>query len=290
MDVATQILINIAIAGGAYSVAALGFNLIYSTGRFVDLGFGTYILVGGYAVLYFYKWLSLPLSVSMVLGVFVAGVTGFLIEKVVYRPLREKHASNTVLLIASLGVFTVGQAVLAMIFSSQFQTLARNIGGERLFYIGAGVITETQILIIAIALLTMIGIAWMLRRTMFGTAVRAIADDEEVAQIVGINTERVIGIVFFIGAALGGVVGIAHGFDTGLQPLGFELLLEAVVAAVIGGVGNPYGSVLGGFLLALTENVGAWQFGGEWKFPFAFFMLVIFLLFRPQGILPNNKK
>lgn len=285
MDVVAQIGLNIVIAGAIYSLAALGFNLLYSTARFFDLGYGAYSLIGGYAVLYFYKQLGLDITVSIALGICCAGTVGFLIEKTIYRRLRVQKASNTVLLIASLGVFTVGQSILAILFSSQFQTLSRDIGTETLFRIGGGVITETQTLILACAVFIMLALGYILRYTRFGKAVRAIADDEEVAQIVGINSERIIGFVFFIGAAIGGLAGIAVGFDTGLQPLGLNLLLNAVIAAIIGGIGNPYGALLGGFLLALVENLGAWQFGGQWKFAFSFLMLIIFLLFRPQGIL-----
>src|SRR5262245_49434125 len=127
MDIAAQIALNVVIAGAIYSLAALGFNLIYSTARFFDLGYGAYALVGGYAVLYFYTWLGLELALSILLGVLCAGVAGFLVEKTIYRNLRARKASNTVLLIASLGVFTVGQSLLAILFSSQFQTLSRDI-------------------------------------------------------------------------------------------------------------------------------------------------------------------
>ncbi|MBI5457657.1 branched-chain amino acid ABC transporter permease [Candidatus Kaiserbacteria bacterium] len=287
MDAVPQIVLNIVIAGGIYSLAALGFNVLYSTTRFFDLGYGAYALVGGYAVLCLYKWVGINLELSLLLGVLIAGLTGFLTEKIVYRALRARRASNTVLLIASLGVFTLGQAALAIFFSSQFQSLSRDIASQRLFSIESGVITATQLLILtaAFAVMGILVVVW--RYTKFGRAVRAIADDEEVAQTVGIDSERVIGAVYFIGAAVGGIAGIAVGFDMGLQPLGMTILLEAVIAAVVGGIGNMYGSVLGGFLLALVENIGAWQFGGEWKFAFAFAVLILFLLYRPQGILPK---
>ncbi len=286
MDIVIQIALNAVIAGAIYALIALGFNLIYGTAKFFDLGYGALATVGGYSVYYFYKSLELNIVTSIALGVLLAGTLGFLIEKVVYKQLRVKKASSTVLLVASLGVLTVVQAIVAIIFSSQFQTLSRNIGDERTFNIFGGIITQTQTLIFFAGIAIMIGLGLALKYTLFGKAVRAVSDDEEVSKIVGINSERILGKVFFIGSAIAGLAGIAVGFDTGIEPtMGMHLLLKGVIAAIIGGIGNIYGGVLGAFFLATIENLGAWQFAGEWKDAIAFIVLIIFLLFRPQGIL-----
>ena len=285
MDIVAQIALNVVIAGAIYSLVALGFNLIYSTARFFDIGYGALAAAGGYAVFYFYKTLEMNLEVSIALGVLIAGTLGLLINALIYRPLRARKASLTALLIASLGVMTVVQAVVAILFSSQFQTLSRNVGSEQTYQIFGGVITQTQTIILGAALLIMITLGLVLKYSRFGKAVRAIADDHEVATIVGIRTERILGWVFFIGSMIGGLAGIATGFDTGIQPtMGLSLLLKGIIAAIIGGVGNVYGGVLGAFVLAAVENLGAWQFAGEWKDAISFVVLILFLLFRPQGI------
>jgi len=286
MDIAVQIALNAVIAGALYSVATLGFNLVYSTTRFFDLGYGAYAATGAYAVLWLYKSLGVDIVFAIALGIIIAGLLGFAVEKIVFRQLRRRKASRTVLLIASLGVLTVIQAVIAILFSSQFQTLSKDIGDTRIYQIFGGVMTETQVLILAAGLVVMAALGFVLRYTMFGKAIRAIADDEEVAQIVGINSERIIGIVFFVSACIAGLAGIAVGFDTGIQPtIGLSILLKGVIAAIIGGLGDVYGGVLGAFLLAFIENAAAWQFAGEWKDAIAFLILIVFLLFRPQGIL-----
>lgn len=286
MSVAIQIALNAIVAGAIYSLIALGFNLLYSTSRFFDLAYGALAVVAGYAVYYFYTLLGLGLWASIAIGILIAGSLGFCIEKIIYRPLRARKASNTVLLIASLGVLTVIQAVLAILFTSQFQTLGRSAGEIQSFQIFGGVVTQTQSIIVVTSLVIMMVLGLVLKYTLFGKAVKAVADDEEVAQIVGINSERVLGMVFFIGSAIAGVAGIATGFDTGLQPtLGLSLLLKGVIAMIVGGIGSIYGGVLGAFLLAIVENLGAWQFSGEWKDTIAFTVLIVFLLFRPQGIL-----
>ena len=286
MEVAVQLAFNTLIAGAIYALVTLGFNLIYGTARFFDLGYGAVVTIGGYSVYLAYALWGLPLDMSIVFGVLISAAVGFLIEKSVYRKLRSDKASSTVLLVASLGILTMGQAMVALLFDSQFHAIAATGEGEHVFGIFGGTITQTQlgILFASIAIMGLLG--WLLAFTRFGKAVRAIADDEEAANIVGINTEQIIGRVFLIGSAIGGLAGIAAGFDTGLQPsIGFSLLLKGVIAAIIGGVGNVYGGFIGAFLLAAIENLGAWQFSGGWKDAVAFSVLILFLLVRPQGIL-----
>ena len=286
MDIVPQLVMNSIIAGAIYSILALGFNFIYGTVKFFDLGFGALTAVGGYAVFLFYKEFGFDLSISIVLGVLMAGVIGYLIYHFVYKKLRERKASNMVLLVASLGVFTVLQAIIAMIFSSQFQTLSTSGSASNVFEIFGAVITQVQLIMLVSGLVIMGILGLVPKKTLFGKAINAVSDDEEVAKIVGINTDKIIGGVFFIGSAIAGLVGILVGFDTGIEPtMGMSLLLKGVVASIIGGIGNVYGGVLGAFLLGFVENFGIWKISGEWKDAIAFGLLIIFLLWRPKGIL-----
>ena len=286
MEILPQLIVNSIIAGAIYSMIALGFNLIYGTAKFFDLGYGALTAVGGYAVFYFYKTLGLDLYVSVILGLIIAGCIGYLIYRFVYTPLRARKSSSMVLLVASLGAFTMLQAFIAILFTSQFQTLSRNAGTEQVFNLFGGVITQTQLIILILGVLIMMGLGVALKYTMLGKVVKAVADDEEVSQIVGINTSKIIGWVFFIGSAIAGLAGILIGFDTGIEPtMGFSLLLKGVIACIIGGIGNVYGGFLGAFLLGFIENFGIWKISGEWKDAIAFVVLIIFLLFRPKGIL-----
>ena len=288
MDIVPQLVANSIIAGSVYALVGLGFTLIYGAVRFFDLGYGVFTAVGGYTVFFLSKMLGLPVLPSVVLGVLVAGLLGFVVNIIVYKPIRKRGASNLVLLVASLGVLTMLQAVIAILFTSQFQTLSQNIVEQRTYNIFGGIITEIQVIILFSAFGVMIALALLLKKTKFGKAVRAISDDEEVAKTIGINTGKIIGYVFFIGSAIAGLAGILIGFDTGIEPtMGLALLLKGVIAAIIGGVGNIYGAVLGAFLLGFVENFGIWQISGEWKDAIAFILLTVFLIFRPQGILPR---
>lgn len=286
MDIFVQLTLNGIIAGSIYALVALGFNLIYGTVRFFDIGYGALTAVGGYIVFFLSKQLGLGLPISIVAGVLVAGGIGYLVYRLVYAPLRTRKASNMVMLIASLGVLTVLQALVAILFTSQFRTLSQVAGTQPIFDVFGGVITQTQVIILVTGLVIMLLLAALLRWTRFGKSVRAISDSEEVSKVVGIDTKKVVGIVFFIGSAIAGLAGILVGFDTGIEPtMGFSLLLKGVVASIIGGIGNVYGGILGAFFLGLIENFGIWHISAEWKDAIAFVILIIFLVFRPQGIL-----
>ena len=286
MDIVPQLIANSIIAGSIYMLLAIGFNLLFSTVKFFDLGFGAMTAVGAYAVFYFGKTLGLPTFAAIAIGIVLAGLVGFLVGRFIYKPLKKRKASSLVTLVASLGVLTALQAIVAILFTSQFQTLSRNVGSQRVFDIFGGIITEIQLIILVTGIVVMILLALILKFTMFGKAIKAIGDDEEVSQIVGINTEKVIGWVFFICSAIGGLAGILGGFATGIEPpMGLSLLLKGVIAAIIGGIGNVYGGPVGAFFLGFVENFGIWKISGEWKDAIAFGVLILFLLFRPRGIL-----
>ncbi len=293
MDIIPQIILNSVIAGAIYTLVALGFNLIYGATKFFNLAHGVMAAIGGYAVFYFAKTLGLNIYLAVIIGVALAGLIGYGLDKFIYLPLRKRKASNMVLLVASLGAMTALQAIVAILFSSQFKTLSQGVGTQKIFQVFGGVITQTQVVILLTAIFVMVGLALLLYKTQFGKAVRAISDDEEVARIVGINTNKIIGYVFFIGSAIAGLAGILVGFDTGIEPtMGLSLLLKGVIASIVGGVGNIYGGVLGGFLLGFVENFGILKISGEWKDAIAFGLLIIFLIFRPRGIMNpvrNNK-
>ena len=286
MDIIPQLIVNSIIAGAIYTMVALGFNLIYGTVKFFDLGYGALTAVGGYSVYYFYKTLGLNLYLSIILGFLIAGILGFLLYKFIYSPLRARKSSGMVLLVGSLGTFTAIQAIIAILFTSQFQTLSQSAGAGKVYDIFGGVITEVQLIILICGLVIMAVMACVLKFTIFGKAVKAVSDDEEVSKIVGINTPKIIGWIFFIGSSIAGLAGILIGFDTGIEPtMGMSLLLKGVIASIIGGIGNIYGGVIGAFFLGFVENFGIWKISGEWKDAIAFCVLIIFLLWRPQGIL-----
>ncbi len=285
MSILPQLIINSIIAGSVYALIALGFNLVYSTTKFFNLAHGVLAVIGGYTVFFLTQKLGFGIIWSVLISIVFTGLVGFMLDKIIYLPLRKRKTSNMVLLVASLGVFTVLQAIIAILFTSQFQTLSQSVDTVT-YNVFGGIITSVQLITLLCAIVIMFALALFLKKTTFGKAVRVIGDDEEVAKIIGIDTNRIIGKVFFIGSAIAGLAGILVGFDTGIEPtMGMALLLKGIIAAIIGGIGDIYGAFLGAFLLGFVENFGIWKISGEWKDTIAFVVLIIFLLFRPQGII-----
>lgn len=288
-DIITQLIINSIIAGSLYSLVAIGFNIIYGVTRFFNLAHGAMATIGAYVVLFLAGHMGMHVIPSIIIAVMVVGGVGWTLKKVIYTPLQQRKASNMALLVASLGAFTALQGIIAILFTSRSQTLSSHIEVQGIYNVAGATVTQAQILIILSAFITSVGLILLLKYTMFGKKVRAINDDVEVSKIIGINTDKIIGIIFFIGSAIAGLAGILVGIDTAIEPtMGMSLLLKGVIAAIIGGVGSIYGAVLGAFLLGFVENFGVWKISGEWKDAVAFGLLTIFLIIRPRGIL--NKK
>ena len=286
MSILPQLIINSIIAGATYTLITLGFNLAYGTTKFLNAVHGSLAAVAGYIVFFLGRSFGLSIVPSAALGIFGASVLGVVIWRLVFRPLRHRGASPAVLFLSSLGVFTMIQAVLAILFTSQFQQLG-NVGSPRYEFFGA-VITKPQVIIILAGIFIFATLFILLNKTMFGKAVKAIADDEEVARIIGIQTDSVTTLVFAISSGIAGLAGILIGVDIGIQPtMGLLVFLEGAVSAIVGGIGNIYGGVLGSFLLGFAENFGIWKISGAWKPAIAFGILIVFLTLRPKGIVRN---
>ncbi|MEW6601289.1 MAG: branched-chain amino acid ABC transporter permease [Nitrospirota bacterium] len=285
MDIWAQIIINSIITGAIYALIVLGFNLIYWVTKFFNIAHGVYAVVAAYTVYFMYTTKGSNVYLSIIAAILAAGLAGLLSDRFVFLPLRKRTASGMTMFVASLGIFTVLQAVVALIFTNQYRMLRKTYTAGKTFNILGGVITETHCIVIIVVFVTLAVLIILRDRTKFGRAVKAIGDDEEVAKIVGINTNKIIATVFFIGAASTGIGGILIGFDTGMMPAsGMSLLLNAVTASIIGGAGNILGGLLGSFMLGFAQNASVWWISGEWQDAIAFVMLIIFLLFRPRGI------
>ncbi len=264
----------------------MSFNLVFGATKFFNFAHGSFAVIGAYAVFYLFKTLGLPIYLAVFLGIGITGVFGFIFDKIIFLPLRKRKSTNLVKLVASIGLFSIIQAVIAILWTSQFQTLSGSNTTQKLYQISSGVITQTQVVMFASAFAVFFALISLLRFTLFGKAINALSDDEEVAKIVGINTNKIMSYVFLIGAGIAGITGILVGFDTGIEPtMGMNLFLKGVIAAIVGGIGSVSGGLLGGFVLGFVENFGIWKISGEWKDAIAFGLLIIFLLFIPAGII-----
>ncbi len=228
--------------------------------------------------------LYLSWGVSCVL----AGAVSLALYRGLYVYMRLRAKSPLIMLVASLGILLAITAIITIVFRAAPRPLPDAFGSDVWTVAGAN-IKAFNVFAIGVALAGFAGLLLLLKKTAFGTAVRAIGDDEEVSKVVGINTTVVIAVVFFIGAVFAALAGILSGHDTAIQPrMGLLLLLKGWIASVIGGIGNLHGAIIGGFALGMIEQFGIWDLAGEWKDVISFVVLIIFLSFWPQGLLPRR--
>jgi len=280
-----QLLLNGLIAGSIYALIAIGFTVIYRTVRFFHFAHGIVYTAGAYLAYTFFIIWQIQFVISFILAVSLASGLGVLIDRLVYRPLRRQKASNLIFLLASFGVFILLQNLIQMLYCAQILTIRTGPVKEGHHVLGA-VITNIQIVIILVAFGLLVLLWFFIQRTKLGKAMRAVADDALAANVVGINPERIITASFAIGSALAGIAGILISFETNLEPtMGFSALLKGIIVSIVGGIGSIPGAVLGAYFLGLVGNFGIWHISAGWKDAIAFGVLIVFLLFRPAGIL-----
>ena len=282
--------ILVAAAGGwvLYLGAFPGMGRTRGLTWFLILGLPGALALGAYCGWLVAETPGTRLYLSWVMGATLAGASGLAIYRGVYFYLRRQARSPLVMLVGSLGFLLSITAFISIVFSPDGRPLAEPFGTVPWNVAGA-FIKPFQVLIIGLAFAIFGGLYLLLNKTSFGTAVRAIGDDEEVARIVGINTPVVIAVIFFLGGIIAGLGGILLGEDIGIRPqMGLLLLLKGWIASVVGGIGNIYGALLGGFVLGMVENYGVWYIPAQWKDAVAFVLLIFFLSFWPRGLLPRR--
>ena len=231
---------------------------------------------------------SAKLYLSWAVSTLMAGTVGLALYRGLYVYMRQRARSPLIMLVASLGILLAISAFIVIVFQSTARPLPDPFGIVP-WTVGGANIKPFNVFTIGVAVAGFAGLWLLLQKTSFGRAARAIGDDEEVSKVVGINTTVIIAIVFFIGAAFAAMAGILSGHDTSIQPrMGLLLLLKGWVASVVGGIGNLYGAIVGGFALGMIEQFGIWDLAGEWKDAISFVVLILFLSFWPNGLLPRR--
>jgi branched-chain amino acid transport system permease protein len=319
VDTFLQQVINGLTAGSVYAVVALGYTMVYGIIQLINFAHGEVVMIGAmvaFTVINALVPFGLPPLIIVLLGagcaVPVCMLVGYAMERLAYRPLR--HAPRLAPLITAIGVSIILQHVALMIWSRNVLAFPQIIP-SRTYMVGGAAITTIQIAILAICFGLMAALAILIYRTPLGTAMRATAQNAQVAGLMGIDINRVIAATFLIGAALGAVAGVLYGTYYGLAQytMGSILGLKAFSAAVLGGIGNIPGAMLGGILLGIVEALGAGYigdltnlcaydtlaariddcagggnfvvFGSNYQDVFAFIVLILVLVFRPSGLL-----
>lgn len=309
-----QVLIDGLALGAIYAVVALGYTMVYGILELINFAHGEVFMTGAFvgtsALFAFHSagWLNgMPgwaaYALILVIAMLFTGVMGVGIERIAYRPLRK--APKLISLISAIGVSFVLQDLVR--FISELKTGNYIVSGITLYdrnvkigtsslgsWLGDASLKINTMIIIVVAVLLMIGLDLFVNRTKWGVAMRAVAQDRETASLMAINVNKVIVLTFFIGSALGGATGVLFAQQYGtIDPfIGYILGLKAFTAAVLGGIGNIRGAMFGGLVIGLMEmfassNLGLLtngSFGAEYKDVFSFMILILVLIFKPEGL------
>lgn len=301
MDIFLQQLINGLVLGSVYALVALGYTMVYGILELINFAHGEITMMGGMVALAVIGALGLAapgmpgimlLAASLLVAIAVCMALGLLIERVAYRPLR--NAPRLAPLITAIGVSIILQNIAMLIWGKQYIAFPPLLPQGRHTVLGA-TISDTQIIILLLAAGLMLGLTLLVQKTRLGRAMRATAQSRQVASLMGVDANRVIATTFLIGSALAAIAGVMVSAYYGLAHyyMGFLLGLKAFSAAVLGGIGNLAGAMLGGLLLGVIESFGAGYIGdltggflgSHYQDVFAFFVLILVLVFRPSGLL-----
>ena len=299
MDIFIQQIINGLVLGSIYALVALGYTMVYGIMGLINFAHGEVVMIGAMVALTTIKALlnsGMPLFIILLIALVAAAAVcmavGFTIERIAYRPLRK--APKLAPLITAIGVSIVLQNLAMLVWGRNYHAFPPILPSTEIEFFGA-TITTLQVAIILIAALMMTGLIILIDKTRLGRAMRATSENPAIAQLMGVNINQVISLTFIIGSALAAVAGlmVSANYSIAHYYMGFMLGLKAFTAAVLGGIGNIAGAVLGGILLGLIESLGAGYIGdltggflgSHYQDIFAFFVLIGVLIFRPSGLI-----
>jgi branched-chain amino acid transport system permease protein len=308
-----QLVVSGVVLGALYGLIAVGYTLVYGVLQLINFAHGEIFMLGGFGALFVYAWVPavqhlsvwLALPLLMTCGVMVSVAAGLAAERLAYRPLRR--AGRLAPLITAIGLSIVLQQLVFLFYpvkttsgaaswgASQEQVFPELLDGT--FHIGGVVLQQADILILVMGAVCMTWLAWFVGRTRTGRAMQATAQDPDCARLMGIDTDKMIMVAFVVGSALAGVAAVCQGlkYNNITFDMGFIAGLKAFTAAVLGGIGNIYGAMVGGLALGVVQSLaagglsfvpGMHVFGGSaWSDVWAFVILILVLLVRPQGLL-----
>jgi branched-chain amino acid transport system permease protein len=305
--------------GAVYALVALGYTLVYGVLRLINFAHSEVFMFGTFAALWVVialggrsgagtgqvvLWIALMFIAAMAMSGFIA----VLLERVAYRPLRKRNAPPLIALISAIGASFVLSEMMGLREKivgfvglddnlRSYVRNSRNAAGlpdivvkEEVFTLGGYNVTNVDIFVIVGAVIIMVILDQFVKRSRLGRGIRAVAQDPEAAALMGVNRDRVIQVTFLVGGIMAGAAAVFYLLRIGITryDVGFLLGVKAFTAAVLGGIGNLRGALLGGFVLGLAENYGSAIVGTQWKDVVAFVLLIVILLFRPTGLLGES--
>ena len=291
--------------GAIYALVALGYTLVYGVLRLINFAHSEVFMIGTFGALFATRWMGIKPGLSsqhtgiglvliLLACLFVAaafsGVTAVVLERVAYRPLRKQGATRLAALISAIGASYFLRESFAVWRGRNPEGFPRLFRKAHLFSFHGADFRADKVVIFIGALVVMVILDRFVGLTKLGRGIRAVAQDSESAALMGVNIDRVVTVTFLLGGIMAGVAGLLLLLfqESTLYSIGFLLGIKAFTAAVLGGIGNLRGALIGGLVLGVMENYGAAIFGSAWKDVIAFILLVVILLFRPTGLLGES--
>lgn len=281
-----QYLINGISIGAVYAIIALGYTMVYGIAKMLNFAHGDVIMVGAYISFCVTNYLGLPVFVSVLASVVVCTVLGISIEALAYKPLRG--TPSLAVLITAIGVSYFLQNAAQLIWSSSPKNFTSIVTFKPLhLFDNQIVITGEVVVTIVASILIMVGLTWFTSRTRMGKAMRAVSEDRDAAQLMGINVNSTISATFAIGSALAAIAGVllCSTVPTLMPTTGSMPGIRAFTAAVFGGIGSIPGAMLGGILLGIIETFSKAYISTQFSDAIVFSVLIIILLVKPAGLL-----
>ncbi len=294
VEVFLQQLVNGITLGGVYALVALGYTMVYGIIQLINFAHGEIFAAGGYMGVILISWMVAQgyppfvcLGVALVLAMGYCALLAMAVEKLVYKPLRSSSRLSVLLSALGMSIFLQNGLMLTQGVYDRAYPGEMVQGG---FEIGGAVVSYMQVVIVGITVALLVGLNALVFKTRVGKAMRATAQDKTMSALVGINASRIISLTFAIGAALACAAGIMVGMYYGSvrYDMGFVLGVKAFSAAVLGGIGNITGAMLGGLIIGMIEVFAAGYISSEYKDVFAFIILIGVLYFMPTGIMGEN--
>jgi branched-chain amino acid transport system permease protein len=284
LDLFLQLAATGLVVGSLYVLCALGWGLIYGTTLHFHVAHGAVFTLAAYYAYAAQKFLGLPLAIAVIGAIAAAALSGMLIDLLIYQPLERRGAIRTTLFIASLGLLTLIENVLAIIFTPD--PLRMDVGWlADPVQLGPVFLTRLHLVSVATAILGFLALMTFLKYSLWGHAIRAVSSSPEMARTVGIDLKRVHLLTYAVGSAISAPAGILLAMDVGVEPYrGTAFVLLASVAVIMGGIGSIPGALLGALFLALLENLGVWKIPSEWQSSISFGVFLIFIVVRPRGL------
>lgn len=293
MEAFLQQLVNGLTVGSVYALVAIGYTMVFGVMKLVNFAHGDLFMLGAYLALTALTVLLgagmgstvLAVILATVIGAGLVAVGGVVLERIAYRPLRK--ASRLAAVVSALGASIFIQNAVMLTYGPNYLVYPENLLPHIAWKIGPVELTLMRVLVLGISVALMVALYLFVQKTKVGTAMRAVALDHDTAKLMGIKVSRVIVLVFLIGSSLGAMGGIMVGlFYRQINfTMGWTYGMKAFTAAILGGIGNIPGAMVGGMLLGILETLGAGYIAASWKDAFAFLVLILILLVRPTGLL-----